>query len=279
VRCARAIEEAGFDAISMPEHLALSLADAETMGARWPDALTSIGYFAGKTERVVFVTSVLILPLHPVLQLAKAAATLDVLTDGRLELGVGVSIFPQEYALMGVPFAERGAIADEYLEAMRELWTAERPSFSGRYVSFDDLAFEPRSERGGPPIWVGGNSPAARRRAARFGGWLPWQFPPDELERELDAFRAESRAARPDEPVKVCLPLAQLRMDADHRPTAGSGGAELSDDPDELLETVRAMQALGVTDISVPIPSVEGPDAYAAWLERFGATVIAPARA
>ena len=114
------------------------------------------------------------------MQLAKALATLDLLSGGRVRLGVGAGWMRAEFRRLGIPFEERGAITDEYLRAMRELWTAERPSFSGRYVSFDDVSFLPRP--GHIPIYVGGSGARPFRRIAELGdGWLPLPATAEEI--------------------------------------------------------------------------------------------------
>jgi len=249
------------------------------MGSRWPDALTTVAFFAGATQRLGFITSVLILPLHPVVQLAKAVATLDLLTEGRFELGVGLSIFRQEYDALGVPFGERGAIADEALEAMVELWTSAQPSYSGRFVHFDDVVFDPKPAAGRPSIWVGGDSAAAIRRAARFGGWMPWQTPAEALPERVAALAAAVDAARPGATPRVCVPLAMLQVDAAHRPVEGSGHAVLSSDPLEVLDRLDLLARVGVTDVTVPTPRVGSFGEYLNWLDWFAASVMEPARA
>ena len=126
------------------------------------EPLTLLSYVAACTQRVGLGTSVLVLPYHNPLRLAKTAATLDVLSGGRLILGVGVGGVPQESEAMGSPYAERGAITDEAIAIMKELWTKEEPSFAGKYYRFSDMPFSPKPlQKPHIPVLIGGNSRAA----------------------------------------------------------------------------------------------------------------------
>jgi probable F420-dependent oxidoreductase len=174
-------EELGYDAVALPEHLLPpAWPDAPAHTKVWHDQVALASFLAARTTRLRLLTSVLVVPYHPPVQLAKALATLDLLSGGRIRLGVGEGWMRAEFRRLGIPFEERGAITDEYLRAMRELWTAERPSFSGRYVSFDDVSFLPRP--GHIPIYVGGSGAGPFRRIAELGdGWLPLPTTPEEI--------------------------------------------------------------------------------------------------
>ncbi|MFL5861268.1 MAG: LLM class F420-dependent oxidoreductase [Solirubrobacteraceae bacterium] len=141
--------------------------------ADWLDPLIALSFAAAATRRIRIATGVLLLPEHNPVLLAKQAASLDVLCGGRLTLGVGVGWSREEFAALGVPFARRGARADEYLEVMRLLWREDVASFDGRWASFDAVRVNPKPIRDRRiPIVIGGNSDAALRRAAAFGdGW------------------------------------------------------------------------------------------------------------
>ena len=140
------------------------------------EQVTALSFVAAATSRIRLLTSVLVLPhRHPVLA-AKMLATVDVLSKGRLTVGVGVGWMSEEIALLGgPPFAERAHASDEYIEAFRELWTAEKPARRGSYAAFDKLLFAPKTvQKPHAPIWVGGEAMGARRRAGRLGnGWYP----------------------------------------------------------------------------------------------------------
>jgi probable F420-dependent oxidoreductase len=140
------------------------------------EQLTAVAFIAGKTSRLRLVTSVTVVPHRPAVLQAKMLATIDVLSKGRLVFGIGAGWMREEFEALGVPpLAERGAVTDEYLNAFRELWTKDDPSFEGRYVKFANIRFEPKpAQKPYPPIWVGGESGPALRRTARIGdGWYP----------------------------------------------------------------------------------------------------------
>jgi probable F420-dependent oxidoreductase len=150
----------------------------------WPGArtgqcleqVTVLGFLAAATRRVRLVTSVMVVPQRPAVLAAKALATVDVLSGGRLTVGVGVGWLDEEFrAVAAPPFGERGKVTDEFLAAFHELWTSDTPRFDGRYVRFAEIRFDPKPvQKPRPPIWVGGEGQAALRRVARLGdGWYP----------------------------------------------------------------------------------------------------------
>src|SRR6516162_5740202 len=140
------------------------------------EQLTVIAYLAAKTSRLKFLTSVMVAPHRPAVLTAKMLATIDVMSGGRLIVGVGAGWLEEEFAAIGAPpFAERGAATDEYLMAFRELWTKDKPRFDGRFVKFADILFAPKPvQKPCPTLWIGGESGPAMRRAARLGdAWYP----------------------------------------------------------------------------------------------------------
>jgi probable F420-dependent oxidoreductase len=140
------------------------------------EPLTALTFLAACTERVQLGTSVLILPYRNALLTAKIVSTLDALSGGRVILGVGVGWMEEEFVALGLDtYRQRGAVSDEYIRAFRELWTKDQPRFEGRYIQFTDIGFAPKPVRQPhPPIWIGGHTTPAIRRAARLGdGWHP----------------------------------------------------------------------------------------------------------
>jgi probable F420-dependent oxidoreductase len=205
VRLARLAEELGYRSWWAGDHVVLpSPRTSESpMAPTDPilDPLVHLGYVAAVTERIELATGIVILPQRNPVVLAKQAASLDVLSGGRLMLGVGAGYLEPELAAVGVSLAERGRRTDEYLDAMTALWTSPTPEYHGRFVSFDHVDAHPRPARpGGVKIVVGGHSPAAFRRAvARGHGWFGNGSGVADLEKHLGGLReAAERVSRPD---------------------------------------------------------------------------------
>ena len=176
-RIAQHAEALGFESLWTGEHVVLP--DPREAPSPAPPEFamlhpsTSLAYLAGVTERVKLGTGITLIAQRNPVVLAKEMASLDVVSGGRLLLGIGAGYLHQEFAALGVNFRERGARTDEYVAAMRALWNDEKPSFSGRFVNFDNIQARPRPvQPGGPPIIIGGASDAALRRAVEYAqGW------------------------------------------------------------------------------------------------------------
>jgi len=177
LRVARESERLGFDAVYMSGHV------LGEPGATVLDPMTTLAAVAGGTETIGVATSVLLLPHYNPVLLANEAASLDVISQGRFTLAIGVGWAEPEFDALGVPFGERGARADDALEAMRALWSERPASYQGRFTQFDDaLLGTPPHTPGGPPLWVGGHSDAAIKRALRFAAaWHCTGMTPDEV--------------------------------------------------------------------------------------------------
>jgi probable F420-dependent oxidoreductase len=170
-RVAGLAEELGFDSVWTTEHIIVGPEAVDPYG-RVYDPLVTLGWIAGWTERVGLGTSIVLVPLHNPIHLAKEVATLQELSGGRVTLGVGMGWHRDEFDFMGVPFEGRGRRADEAIRIMRALWSGER-DFDGEHWSFHDATFEPLPARQ-PEVWVGGSSPRALRRARDLGdAWHP----------------------------------------------------------------------------------------------------------
>jgi probable F420-dependent oxidoreductase len=178
------IEALGYDSIWVGDHIQFHNPTLES--------LTTLAYVAAVTRRVRLGTAVYLLALRQPTVVAKTVATLDVLAGGRTVFGVGVGgEFPKEFEAVGVPHRERGRRVDEGIEVCRLLWTKAPASFEGRFVRFTDVALEPRPvQPGGPPIWIGGRSDHALRRAARAGdGWISYVVTPERYRQSLETIR------------------------------------------------------------------------------------------
>jgi len=259
-RLARQAEEMGYTSWWAGEHVVLPSprTPGSPMDPRDPilDPLVHLSYVAACTEAMELGTAVVILPQRNPVVLAKQVASLDVLSGGRLLLGVGAGYLEPEMTAVGVPLSERGGRTDEYLDAMTALWTQEAPAFHGRYASFDKVDAHPRPARpGGPRIVIGGHSPAAFRRAvARGHGWYG-NGTVDDLVRCLDGLkRAAAEVERPARlgPLEVIyLQLNPVTVDA----SAALRYAELGvsrlvvyplplEDPDDVLRFLEQHASL-----------------------------------
>jgi probable F420-dependent oxidoreductase len=215
-------------------------------GKPYYEPLTLLSFVAARTERVRLGTSVLVLPYHNPIRLAKTAATLDVLSGGRLILGVGVGAIEKEMHAMGSPFKERGAVTDEAITVMRALWTEEDPRFDGKYSRFAGMKFSPKPlQKPSIPVVIGGVSRAAIRRAARIGdGWQPLGLSPEALGQGIALLCEEARVAGRDVtkiPVSIALSLAASRP----------GRYALGMDPPEIAANAKAFAALGVETLVI----------------------------
>lgn len=195
LRFARKAEDLGFDYLWVSEHIVQIPEVVPFQGPRFYEAVSAAGVLLGATQRIRLLTYIAVLPYHHPLVYAKQIATVDVLSGGRLTLGLASGHLQKEFEALGVPFAERGRRSDEYLRMMKELWTSERPSYHGQFYSFDNLVFEPKpTQKPHPPIYVGGDAKPIQRRAALLGdGWIPWLTLPEEIP-DCVAYINEQRA-------------------------------------------------------------------------------------
>ncbi len=268
---ATAAEGLGFRALYAPEHVVF-FASYESDYPYTPDGspawgpdtgiydpLFVFGAAAAVTETLRFCTGVLILPQRPVLLTAKEVLSLDHLSNGRFELGVGSGWSWEEYAALGVPFLERGKRMDEYLEILRLVWSESPVSFAGRYLSFEDLVLNPKPVTpGGPPIIVGGDSAPAMRRAARTGdGWYGWWAKPG-IEEHLDGLHT------------ILADHGRSADDADFSVRLGLPVGTAT--PDEVAEQVAQARALGVDELVLAplVPTGGYEAALASWAEVGG---------
>ena len=242
VQLATRAEELGFDSVWASDHVFNTGHVLARIGNRpYYEPLTILSYVAATTKSILLGTSVLVLPYHNPINLAKTAATLDVLSGGRLVLGVGVGAIENEMEAMGSPFAERGAVTDEAIAIMKELWTQEDPEFQGRFHSFSGMKFSPKPlQKPHIPFLIGGASRAAIRRAARVGnGWHPTALPTEELSQGMRYLKEQAEAAGRDPSeirVSVSAPMGNAR----------EGRFSLGTEPGEILQKIRAYQGLGV---------------------------------
>jgi probable F420-dependent oxidoreductase len=197
VRAAKLSESLGFDSVWVTDHVVVPDASVEAFGATFYEAATVMAYVAGVTERVQIGAAILIVPYRHPLLLAKAIASADQLSRGRMILGAGLGWLEAESELLGVPHRDRARIADEALAVMRACWESERPEFRGKVYDLAGFHFAPRPYHDRRlPILVGGATTAALRRAVRFGdGWIGDGQTFEELEASLGQLGRELSAA------------------------------------------------------------------------------------
>ena len=207
-RVAEVADRLGFHHLTCSEHVAVPTAVAAERGATYWDPLATLGYLAARTERIRLATQVLVLGYHHPLEIAKRYGTLDVVSGGRLVLGLGVGSLQEEFELLGATFDGRGAIADDALAALRASLGRRSPSYAGSHYSFDDLVVEPHAVQERVPLWIGGRTPRSLRRALEHGdGWVPFGLGMDALADMLgraevpDGFEVVLSAGRPVDPL------------------------------------------------------------------------------
>ncbi len=249
------------------------------------EQLIAIAYLAAKTSRLRFLTSVMVVPHRPAVLTAKMLATIDVMSGGRLIVGVGAGWCKEEFdAIDTPPFADRGAVTDEYMQAFRELWTKDAPRFDGRFVKFRDVIFAPKPVQKCPPMWVGGESGPALRRSARLGdGWYPIGTNPQHPMNTMGRYRAAVERLRKltqeagRKPEDVALTYRVQRFGAQVPAKADNGERMLfSGGNADIIEDVRAMRGLGLAAIDINFAAASADDAIAA-MRKFHEEVLAKA--
>ena len=266
---ARLGDRLGYHCMVMPDHILQPnridstypysltgdiLAAGQSGDGEWPEQITSLAYLAGVTERIRLVTSVMIIPYRNPILTAKMLATLDMLSKGRLIVGAGVGWMEEEFELLNAPpFAERGAVTNEYLRAFIELWTKDDPKFEGKYVNFSNITFLPKPvQKPHPPIWIGGQSKPAIRRAARFGNaWHPVgaipaaPLEPEELAENLLLLREYAEKAGRD-PAEIQVSIKAPLYDAGN---SSGPRRRFTGSADEVGQDVQTYGDVGVTHL------------------------------
>lgn len=174
-RIAAAADRLGYNHLTCSEHVGVPAVDAERRGARYWDPLATFGYLAARTERIRFATNVLVLGYHHPLAIAKRYGTLDVVSGGRLILGLGVGTLQEEFELLGAQFEGRGALADDAMRALRASLSQREPTYHGEHYDIDGFIIDPCAVQDRVPLWVGGRTLLSLKRAASLGdGWAPF---------------------------------------------------------------------------------------------------------
>jgi probable F420-dependent oxidoreductase len=283
---AQAAEELGFDSVWLSDHVVvperISSSYPYSPEGRFPtaanqpylDPLASLCYLAGITRRVRLGTHVLVLPYRHPLITAKLVSTLDNLSGGRVDLGIGVGWMREEFEALGAPsYERRGAVSDEQVELLKKVWTEDVTDFQGEFYRFERLGAHPQPiQKPHPPFWVGGHTPPALRRTARLAdGWLPIgarppaDLPPAELMRGFETIRAEAQRLGRD-PSRIMLRFStNVGFDADER-RPFNGNLE------QIVADFRAYQEVGVSQFLIGVGPAQ-PAEYERRLRRFAEEV------
>jgi probable F420-dependent oxidoreductase len=255
-RQARLAEDTGFESLWVGDHVALPFGADNPPDEPRLEAVVALSHLAAVTSRVRLAFGLIVLPQRQPVLMAKQISSIDVLSNGRLIVGIGVGYEELELRAMGASLADRGARTDEYLAAMRALWDEPTPRFEGRFVSFSDVIERPRPlQQPHPPIVIGGHSPAAYRRAIQSGnGWYGWELNTEQTAQALSDLNEEaSRHERPAD-------LGELEI------TITPPGT-----PD--LDTTRRYAELGVHRLAVEPATTQG-EAMDELISEVGETLI-----
>jgi probable F420-dependent oxidoreductase len=254
-------EALGYDSVWVSDHVVTPTANVKNFGEAIFDPLVTLAVVAGATSRVRLGTTVLIVPYRNAVVTAKMVSSLDALSGGRVVLGVGAGWLPAESAVLGVPFRERGAMTDEHLDAMRELWTSRAPSFAGKYTEFSDLVFEPKPvQKPHPPIWVGGHTAAALRRAVRVGAaWHPINRPPAELRAgRAELARLAEASGRSAPPALTLRNDIRIVRPGETAPASTHGGRVMAGEPAALVDQIAELAGCGVEHLVLEFLAADG---------------------
>jgi probable F420-dependent oxidoreductase len=229
-RIAEAADRLGYHHLTCSEHVALPAAELARRGSRYWDPLATFGFLAARTSRIRFTTLVLVLGYHHPLDIAKRYGTLDKVSKGRLILGVGVGTLREEFDLLGAPFEQRGARADDALRALRASLSHQQPAYHGEFYDFEGFIVDPCAVQERVPLWVGGRSLRSLRRATTLAdGWCPFAVAPAQAAEWL-------RSMDPPAGFEVVLP-----------PT---GKLDPIDEPGRTQEILAETAAYGATIVS-----------------------------
>jgi probable F420-dependent oxidoreductase len=249
VEIARRCEELGFDYIKISDHLAMNHESTPEMGARWVHSLAAAGFVLGATSRIKVVPLVVV-PYHQPVELAKALSTLDFVSGGRLTPLLLVGYKPWEFELVRAPYEERGRAMDEYVDAMRELWSAENPIYHGKFVSFDDVVFEPKPVQDPLPLWFGGRTKAALRRISRVGdGWVSYATPRSQFAELLGYIREQPTFEEHPRRLEAWIELFEGKRDPDSHAVVEQAKVVL--ERDAIIDQVHEIAAVGATMTSL----------------------------
>jgi probable F420-dependent oxidoreductase len=271
-------EAAGFHGFGFTDHPAPTQRWLESGGHDALDPFVAMGFAAARTTTLRLIPNIVVLPYRNPFVVAKSGATLDLLSGGRFTLAVGVGYLKREFIALGVDFDERAALFEEALQVIRATWTTDDLSYEGRHFSANGITAHPRPvSKPRPPIWIGGNTAAARERVTKYGdGWCPFPAPAVLAQTARTAAMDSGSLAERIEDLRRRLDAAGRDCsEIDVTFTNSDGGNPGDDDfnADAYLSGVEKLAAVGVTWLQVALPG-DGLAHVLDSIERFGASVI-----
>lgn len=276
------VEGLGFHSLLSSDHVVTTPDVQSRYPAPFYEPLTTLGWLAAQSRRLLIGTTVLIVPYRHPLEVARAIANVDQLSGGRCIFGVGVGWAKQEFDALGVAFNQRGAMTNEYLEVIKRAWTEETISFEGRFVSIPEAHTAPLPvQTPHPPIWVGGGSDAALRRAARYGdGWHPIRVKIDQFIAE-EIPRLRRIAEEEQRPVPAVCPRIRFELTAE--PVAEDQRSAGHGTVDQVREDLHRLSEAGCEHVLLDsyhddVAATARPEAAWAMLARFADEVFDLAR-
>jgi probable F420-dependent oxidoreductase len=252
VEVVQTAERLGYHHVTCSEHVVVPVDAAAIRGGRYWDPLATFGYFAAVTATIRLATHVLVLGYHHPLEIVKRYGTLDLVSGGRLILGVGVGSLTEEFQLLGAPFDDRGDRADDALRALRAAWGRAEPSYAGPYYEFKDFVVDPHAPRTDVPIWIGGRTRRSLRRAVALAdGWAPFGVTPAESRAWLDSMDVPAGfdvALQPETPIDPSAAPEAARHAVDELQAGGATVINLrfvSHSMSHYCEQLAAMTEIG----------------------------------
>lgn len=271
LRIAQACDRSGFFYLAVSDHVCVTREAAAAMSTVWYDTIATLGYLAAATSHVRLLSYVYVLPYRHPLMTAKSFMTLDALSGGRVILGAGAGHLRGEFETLGVDFDKRGRLLDEAIDLVLKAFLDEYPEHDGAVWNVRDRGLQPRPlQKPRPPVWVGGSTPGALRRAARRGdGWLPQGVPEMGMEKAIAYIREERERSRGGEPIELGMNSPWLYVGTpsfDLGPNSLSGSAEI------IAADLRQRKQLGISHLGVRFRS-RSCDELIEQIERFGSEV------
>ena len=251
-------EELGYDSLWVMDHLFNTGFIRERLEDKpYYHPLATLSFLAATTRRVLLGTSVLVLPYHNPVDLAKYTATLDQMSGGRVRLGVGAGGMAEEFEALGIPMRQRGSLTNECIAIMKELWSNPSPSYHSKRWSFSDLRFSPKPlQHPHIPLWIGGSSPAALRRAATLGdGWHPSGVSPEEFSMGRREVRELAAGAGRDPDALTMSVRVEVEVGGGPSSARAASRSRVSSDPDEMVGAISAYRSAGVEHLVLALNS------------------------